>query len=542
MKKYISLIKACMSSDMSLFKIKAKNNSSRSNKLILPIFITLCFMMAVWTYGNILMDSLMEVHMDFVFIPLSVFLFAILLLAEGIYKSGSLLFNCKDDNLLLSLPISRKTVLFVRVFKFYVFEFLYHSLFLLPILVIYIRYNGASLSFIITSIVMLLLLPIIPIVISCIFGTISSGLASRFKFKKAAQTIITMILLVGVMYVSFNLKGVMKDLANNAKTINDFVMAIYYPAGVYSKLCTDFNIVDLLIFILVNVGLLSLTIFLMSRVYFKINSRLKKIEVKKKTSSSKDYKITRRSINSSLIHKEFGRFFKTPVFIINAGFGLVLFIIICIVVAINMDALLGVIAGGEEPLISSKTILDNMPIFILVLILMGSLTTSITSSMISLEGKSFTILKSLPVPPRKIIMAKVYTSAIIMIPALLIGDIILFIRFGTGIVEALILIATSIVLPMVSGLIGIIINLKYPKMDAVNDTEVVKQSTSSMISVFAGFGLFGLSGLVIYGLFKLQLAALFILLIALAFFTLIFGLLYLYLSKNGVKDFNNITV
>ena len=35
-------------------------------------------------------------------------------------------------------------------------------------------------------------------------------------------------------------------------------------------------------------------------------------------------------------------------------------------------------------------------------------------------------------------------------------------------------------------MLGLIINLKYPKMDATSDTEVVKQSISSMISVLSG--------------------------------------------------------
>jgi ABC-2 type transport system permease protein len=129
-----------------------------------------------------------------------------------------------------------------------------------------------------------------------------------------------------------------------------------------------------------------------------------------------------------------------------------------------------------------------------------------------------------------------------MIPALLIGDIILFIRFNIGIIEMLLLIALSIILPLISGLIGIIINLKYPKMDAINDTEVVKQSTSSAISVFAGFGLLGVTGIIIFFLAKLNISALLILLGTFVFFSIIFGLLYLYLGKNGTKDFNNITV
>ena len=35
-------------------------------------------------------------------------------------------------------------------------------------------------------------------------------------------------------------------------------------------------------------------------------------------------------------------------------------------------------------------------------------------------------------------------------------------------------------------------NLKYPKLNASNDTEIVKQSMSATLSLFTGFGLFAL--------------------------------------------------
>ena len=54
--------------------------------------------------------------------------------------------------------------------------------------------------------------------------------------------------------------------------------------------------------------------------------------------------------------------------------------------------------------------------------------------MISLEGKSFNITKSLPVSPEKILLSKVLTSNIISIPVILICDIIFFIVFKVAII------------------------------------------------------------------------------------------------------------
>ena len=41
-------------------------------------------------------------------------------------------------------------------------------------------------------------------------------------------------------------------------------------------------------------------------------------------------------------------------------------------------------------------------------------------------------------------------------------------------------------MPLVTELIGILINLKYPRFDADNDSVVVKQSASVMVATFLG--------------------------------------------------------
>ena len=42
------------------------------------------------------------------------------------------------------------------------------------------------------------------------------------------------------------------------------------------------------------------------------------------------------------------------------------------------------------------------------------------------------------------------------------------------------------ILPIFVAVFGLIVNLKYPKMNASSDTEIIKQSASSMISTLSG--------------------------------------------------------
>ena len=538
MKRIISLIKACMTDNMSIFKIRNKKQNKKTNKL-LPVFLGVLIMFYMWTYANMIMEQLIEFHAEFFLLTIFIIFTSILTLVEGIYKSGNLLFNCKDDNLLMSLPIKKSTVLFVRVLKFYVFELVYNSLFLIRAFVVYVSYVSVNATFYIVSLLSIFLLPIIPIVISCLIGAFITGVASKFKKKNIMQILISTIFLLGVLYISFNLENVLKNLAEKATTINDLITRLYYPAGAYLKLITEFKMVDFITYIGVHIVVFLALIFTGGKFYFRINSEGMKNKAGNKN-ANKSYRIKQRRPIISLINKEYKKFMSSPVFVTNAGFGLVLFIIGSIAICFKFEGIVNAIAqSGME--ISMDWINSNLPIFVFGFICFTALMTSITSSMISLEGKSFNILKSLPVSSIKIILAKVLSAVIIMIPCIIIGDIILFARFQFNKFEIFILFIASFVLPFVSSLIGILVNLKYPKMDAESDTEVVKQSMSSMVAVFMGMALIGLTIVGIVGLLKIMSVDMCMLCIT-GIYIVLLGLLLIYLKQKAVKQFNDINI
>ncbi len=498
MQKYISLIKVSLNHDMNIFKISKKKETIYT-KYLFPLLFTLYLMFLVGSYTNKLITILKPMHIEYVVISIFSLGITIMTFMEGIYKSSSLLFNCKDDNLLFSLPIKKSTILFIRMLKFYIFELLYNSLFLIPVIIVYAINIHPSLNFYLSSIIALLLLPIVPIILSCICGFITTELSSKFKGKNFIQTIFTIIILLGVLYISYNLEGFINDIASKANSINEVITKIYYPVGAYISLITDFNIKTLIVFILGHVIISILTIIILGKLYYKINSSNKKVITSKR---NKEYKIVTNKKSISFIKKELNRFLATPVFIINSGFGLVLHIVACIGICLKYDNIIESLIK-VNPFLDKSTINGYIPIITFSLIVFSSLMTSITSSMISLEGKSISILKSLPIKVIEIVIYKVITALIIMIPCILLGNIILFIKFKYSILSITLLLISTILLPLVSELIGITINLRYPKLDANNDTEVVKQSMSSMLSVFVGMILIGLTVLSIFKLYDL---------------------------------------
>lgn len=535
MKKILSLIKVSLNHDMNLLKVNTKKQK-KITKILLPIILLGYLMVVIGSYSYVLMDKLKGANLEYVVVSIFAFFTTITTLMEGIYKSGNLLFNCKDDDMLLSLPINKKTILFVRMLKFYLFELLYNSLFILPVMIVYAFKTAPGLSYYLVSFVALLTLPIVPIILSCILGFLITYLSSKFKGKNLIQTIFTTIVLLAFMYFGYNSGGFISNIAKHASDLNDLITKIYYPIGEYITLINNFNIINLLIYIMIHILISIFTLLILSKIYFKINSKAKKVITNKKL---KKYIIKSKSQRSAFIKKEINKFVSTPVFITNAGFGLVLYIIVCILISLKFNTIASTFSTPDGS-INIDTIKSQLPVIAFGIICFGTLMTSITSSMISLEGKTFNLLKSLPIKSKQIVYYKVLTSLVIIIPFILIGDAILFIRFKFEIISMLLLIIASILLPIVAESIGILVNLKYPKIDATNDTEVVKQSMSSLISTFIGMGLLALTTIAIFLLINIGLSNNYILLIIISFYLLIATILIYTLNKNSEKYFNNI--
>ena len=221
---------------------------------------------------------------------------------------------------------------------------------------------------------------------------------------------------------------------------------------------------------------------------------------------------------------------------LNTSFGLLLSVIVSIYLCFKGQDIFDMVL--ENYGVTSNL---SLPVLFYFFILFVGFMTSISSSSISLEGKTMNITKSLPIHEKTILNSKILTCFMIELPFILFSNIIFFIKFIPSIFYILLIVILSILTVFLTAIIGLIINLKYPKMNATNDTEVVKQSMSSMISCFIGMGIFFGSILAICFLnsyIKLEL----LLILHLIIIILISIVLYMILMKWGVKEYRKINV
>ena len=137
MKKIYSLIKASLSEGMSLFKLKQIDKQSNIRKKLFPVFLFLIVMYGIGTYAYLIAKPLSKIGLTHIMLSMMIMFVSLYTIIEGFYKAQGMLFDCKDNDMLLSMPLNKKTIFFVRMLKFYLFQLMYDSLFILPAFIIY---------------------------------------------------------------------------------------------------------------------------------------------------------------------------------------------------------------------------------------------------------------------------------------------------------------------------------------------------------------------------------------------------------------------
>lgn len=498
---------------MRIFIIAGKDKKRR-HALLATVVILLSA--SIFSSAYMMARNMAENGMQHNVLALYVMATTVLTVMEGVYKTSSLLFNCHDNDLLLSLPIRKSTITFIRIFKFYVFEVFYNAIFLVPAILAYIITTEIDATFYLVAVLMLLLLPVIPVAVSCVVGAITSAISTRFKKRPMIEILISITSLVVILILAFSLTQSNGLSAEAISSISNNITSYYYPADAFVKLATSFSAIELLKFVAINLVVFALVVLLIGKLYYPIVVRAN--TVKRPSGDKFKPSFKRRNQTWAMVKKELRKYFNTPVLVSNTVIGLVLFLVVVVILCLKFNDAVGLIEKQSNFQISPEVALGFTPGVAFVLVTFSSLMTFITTTMISLEGRAFNILKTMPVSGIKVFSSKILASVLLVIPVMVLGSLIMFARFQFGALDFLLILVASVVMPLVTETAGIFIDLRYARFDADSDAEIVKQSPGVMVASFMGLGI---------TIFTISIAVLLIIFIGQTIGILIVDLIYI---------------
>jgi len=510
----------------SILKIDPNKRKKSIFGIVLFMFLFVYFGFSLYGLAYVMMDGYKAINAPYLLLVQFMLLASLFILFTNIYKVGGTLFKFKDYDLLMSLPIKKWVVISSKIFLLYITGIIYAALIMIPAFIVYVRNVDVNFMFYLLFFITLIVIPMIPLVVSSVIGSLITAISSRFKHKNIVNYILTIGLFVVIMTTSTGLEEMAAiDMANIGKSMIDMFNNIYPLVSMYNNILSNSNILSLILFISLPILFFMIYIKLMVMFHSKINDGLSSYK------KNKNYKIGVLKRNTPLLalyQKELKRYFSSVIYVTNTAMGALM---------LTLSVIGIVIAGGDKV----NQIL-GIPGFALAIANIGPLIMGAfcmlncsTHSSISLEGKNLWIIKSLPVDTKKIFYSKIMVNLTILIPAILINSTIFCIYLKTNLIMTLYMFITPLIYSVFISIIGLIINLHFPIFNWKNEIKVIKQSMSSFIAIFVGMGIAVVPFTIKYSMSN----ELFTTIVTSVVLLLTIGS-YLYMNTYGVKLFNKL--
>ncbi len=523
-----ALLKKQLLEFFSGFTVKGKDGKSRgkgakAGAVALMLFVGLTFIGIFFSFA-FMMAPVIESGNGALYLSVFGILSVLMGLMGSVFLTYNTLYEAKDNDMLLAMPILPSMILFARMAGLYITTLCFELLVLLPSAAVYFMTAGFSALSFILYFICILILPLFSLAVALVLGFFIALFASKIR-NRSLITVAFSLVFFGVYYFSMMKIGdIINILIYQSDAVTLFIKKWLYP---FYLLGTGINgdVLSFVIFFVITFAVFGAIYLILSRTFFKlatVNKGQKKLKYKEK-------KAKQTSVKLACFKKELLYFKNTPVYILNSSFSSLMLVVVSVVFAVKKEALLPMMAQSGFPVYS-------LPLIVGIALCLVSSGNNLSSVSVSLEGRNIYLLHSLPCDVKDIFFGKIMLHTAVTGIPLVIGNIIVSVSLGTDIVMTVLLTVFSMLFPLVLAETGLVINLLFPKMEWTNETVPIKQSLSSVLGMFSGFA-YGLvllfSGIITAGFLPMHV----FLLIAVGLFSLFAVLLARWLKVKGIKKF-----
>ncbi len=448
----------------------------------------------VFLAGYIVMQSVLLGEIGATeYIPVLYFMLAGMInLVVGIYRAKAAIYRERDLEMISALPLGGKSIVASRVFRMYFDNLVVGLAVIIPSMTIYGIKTGCDALFYISIIPVCIISPILPTAIAAWVGIIFAAIIARNRHKVLTEVILVLVVVIG----SFAISGVISSKAGvgtvsslaERKELNEEINAelsrmisekmtdmenAFPPMKMIGEMLTNTEFAVLAVYALISLAVIILTSLIIGKYFFGISRRLFVTE------AHRDYSISelkKESVMKALVKKEASRYFSSGIYVSNTIVGPVMAVILAVALGfVDIDKIMKSV--GELPI--DMKFENTIPYIIALVFCMMTLT----ASSVSIEGKNWWIVRTMPLSAKDILGAKILFNLIFVAPFYALMEIILLFTVSAGLLERLWLILVPGFAILYSVLLGMMCNLKFPKFNWENETEVVKQGAATGLSM-----------------------------------------------------------
>ncbi len=390
------------------------------------------------------------------------------------FKAHGIMFGYKEYDMLMSMPFTIKEVVSSRFLYMYINNLIWTCVISFSALIGFIIGGKPSAISILIWVVLTFFLPIIPMLLATAISALIGGISAGFRHKNIVISILIFILVIPMFFTRFLVEDVIKNnkIEEVVKVSGDAfsnVGNVVPMAKWFAKAVNEKDIVSILLLVCISVVAYEVFFFVFSKFYKSINTKLSTAHITKAKVIDKDFK--RRSVPMSICAKEAKRFTGSTTYITNIGMGAVMTVVLGIAILfLDVNKVVSSMAGMEVDL---SNVSASLVIPILVYFFTGMVPS--TACSMSLEGKNYWIIKSLPLDMMDVFKGKMIFNLFLFMPVALFATITSCISLKASPLEWAVAICYTVTANLFSTAFGMYMGAKYMQLDWDNEIQVIKQ-------------------------------------------------------------------
>jgi ABC-2 type transport system permease protein len=443
-------------------------------------------------------DVLFAIDLGWLYFALGAVIVFSLCVVTNIFNAQAQIFDARDNELLLSMPIRPSAILTARILSLLAMEYAFEILVAAPAFYLWLSGGHASAVGVMCFVAGFVLLPLPALAVSCLLAWILSLLTSRFARKNITQLIISLAFLVVYFKFATSLQSFAANLVQSGAALAAAFRRALPPLYFYGSSVADGDPLRALLFALCAVLPFVLTVALLSANFIK--SATTKVGIKKRQYREKAAR--QSSVFGALLRREAARYLSNAMFILNMSLGSIFTLVAAVALVVQRSAVVAQLLSIAAQLDIITTI-SEVPVLArlgaalyspalavcLALMMMASMCCA-SAALVSLEGGTLWILRSVPVPARDVLLSKAGFHMVLVAPPVLIASVLASVSLFGGDISS---VALAIILPqlfiLLTALGGLALNLKMPRFDWLNELQPVKQGAPIILTSLGAMAL-----------------------------------------------------
>lgn len=408
---------------------------------------------------------------------------SIVCLTTSFFTGAGAVFDTRDVQILLPMPILTRVIVSARLLGLYVIDLLAELVIFVPVMLQYGRFASPAVgAYIFACVLGAFSLPVLPLLVGTALGAALQAISARSRHRNVVSIVLLCAFTLGAMVFSFYLSfgsasldvGMLLRLS---QVLTDHIVRLYPPTRLFVDAVHGAWGQAVLLAGL-SWALFIAAVCALGRFYMLAHALISASPTARRGVPAREWRV--RAPFTALVVREARHMIASPVYAVNTSFGLLLMVVLAGVFCVFGERILSFLEIGELAGVDVRGYAANGAAFVLFLLTTMAPTTCVS---ISLEGPAFTNLRALPIHARMILAAKAAYNMLLMIPAVLLSAVLTVMAFKLNGMRAI----SCFLLPL-SGTIlapawGLIANLLFPRFDWKSETEVVKQSLAAGVGV-----------------------------------------------------------